>query len=261
MRCPYCASGINDDALVCAVCRRDIQLAKQLGSRIQELEAQLAILTKQVAAQDVTNPATLEVSNAVALKYPTRSLGLYGWFLGGLVPLTFLLGAHWLIVVTYDLNTLFLRIVSLLIPLPFGLLLTRHQKHYRWEFLLLACGLSYLAVLGMSGLTAMVDNTPVLPHGWREWREFAEYATSIGLSLIAGGLLGHLMRQHQQDKLRIAHDRGAAFKLAEFISSSHKGAENIGTTVNKIKDLGNSLSVAGASAASAYMGLKDFLGN
>jgi hypothetical protein len=166
-----------------------------------------------------------------------------------------------LIVRAYDLNTLLLRIVSLHIPLPFGLLLVYREKRYRWEFLLLAFGLASLAVLGMSGLTAIVDKTPILPQGWRDWREFAEYATSIGLSLIAGGLMGRLVRQHREDGLRIEQVRGLVFKLAELISSGHKSADKIESTVKKLKELGGSLSVVGASSASAYMGLKGFLGN
>ena len=45
MHCPYCVSDINDEAVVCPVCRRDLYLFKPLLARIEALE-------KQVAAQD-----------------------------------------------------------------------------------------------------------------------------------------------------------------------------------------------------------------
>lgn len=255
MHCPYCASDIHNDALVCAVCRRDVQLVKQLAARVEELEQQLKDLAARKGAD-----CGAEDSNEADSEDVPHALGWFGWLLGGLPPLMLLLGAHWVIVIAYDLNTLFLRIVSLLVPLPFGWLLARRARRYRWEFLLLALGLSCLAVLGMSWLTSLVDKTPVLPQGWREWREFAEYAASIGLSLIAGGLMGRLVRQHRQEALSSMRARGVAFKLAELISSGHKGAEKIEATVKTIRDLAGSVSVAGASSASAYMGLKDFLG-
>ncbi|MBK8889532.1 MAG: hypothetical protein IPN75_03630 [Dechloromonas sp.] len=83
----------------------------------------------------------------------------------------------------------------MLIPLPFGVLLAARQRRPRWLLAFMAISMSGLAVLGMSVLTSLVDGTPILPMGLREWREFIEYAASIGLSFVTGLIIGSMSGQ------------------------------------------------------------------
>ena len=123
MHCPYCISDINDEAVVCPVCRRDLYLFKPLLARIEALEKQVAaqdgVATELRRAPDRADTgedvSTLEDEPAV---FP----GIAEWLSYWLTPLALLLLAHGLIVIVYDLNTIYLRVVSLLIPLPFGML-------------------------------------------------------------------------------------------------------------------------------------------
>ena len=132
MHCPYCVSDINDEAVVCPVCRRDLYLFKPLLARIEALE-------KQVAAQDgaatesrrAPDPTTLEDVSSLNDE-PAVFPGVAEWLGNWLALLALLLLAHGLIVIVYDLNTIYLRVVSLLIPLPFGMLLASRQRHPRW---------------------------------------------------------------------------------------------------------------------------------
>lgn len=257
MHCPYCVSDINDEAVVCAVCRRDLYLFKPLLARIEALE-------KQVAAQDAVATDQRRAPDRADIEVDGSSLGdepevfprIADWLGYWLAPLVLLLLAHGLIVIVYDLNTIYLRVVSLLIPLPFGMLLASRQRCPRWLLALLAISLAGLAVLGMSALTALVDGTPVLPSGLREWREFIEYAASIALSFVTGLIVGGMSRQ------RTAAQRtaGLSVALARLVNNGAEKTEQFQVVVKKFNDLGGTLTAAGTTLAAVYAGLQGVIG-
>jgi hypothetical protein len=174
-------------------------------------------------------------------------------------PTALLLAAHGLITVVYDLNNLYLRLVSLFIPLPFGFLLMLRGRHAFGASLFAAFCMALLAVLGMSGLTALVDQTPLLPQNMREWREFVEYAASVGLSYVTGMVLGEMLR-HRIESTRDQAVRSLALKLARMITSGQKNAEKCEAMAKKLNDLGGSLTAAATTAASVYMGMQGVIG-
>jgi hypothetical protein len=232
-------------------------MLKSLRARIQELEARVAeqdalLVQQQIPSGEVQ--ASAEV--APIPRVESRSAQLVFWWL----PLILLLVAHGLIVVILDLNTLYLRVVSLLVPLPFALLLTARAKQPLWRLATMTVMLSLLAVLGMSALTALVDDTAILPTGVRELREFLEYAASIGLSYISGAIVGHALWLRQNAELKLEQARGLASKVSQLLSSGQASAEKLQTAANNAKEIGTLLAASGTTAASAYMGLKSLLG-
>ena len=237
---------------------------KSLLARIQELEARIAnqdelLVQHQAPSGDIeTIAAAAQAPLVESLSAtPTRSALFVSWVL----PLILLLMAHGLIVVILDLNVLYLRVVSLLVPLPFSLLLTARAKQPLWALATMTVVLSILAVLGMSALTATLDGTPILPNGLREWREFLEYAASIGLSYITGAIIGHALWVRQHVGLnKLEQVRGVALKIAQVLSSGQAGAEKLQAVANRAKEISTVLAATGTTVASTYLGLKGLLG-
>lgn len=257
MHCPYCVSDINDEAVVCPVCRRDIYLFKPLLARIDALEKQVVAQGEVVDALGKA-PAQTAAGECESGREdePAVFPGIAEWLSNWLAPLALLLLAHGLIVIVYDLNTIYLRVMSLLIPLPFGMLLASRQRCPRWLLALMAIMLSGLAVLGMSLVISLVDGTPILPSGPREWREFIEYAASIGLSFVTGLIIGGMSRQ----KARVQQAAGLSLALARLVSNGAEKTEQFQAAVKKFNDLGGTLTAAGTTLAAVYAGLQGVVG-
>lgn len=254
MKCPYCVSELNEQALVCPHCTRDLYLIKQLLEKIEALEQQVRELTVTTAAAagiDQTAPAAPELPPA---PFGTRSDWLFLW----LAPLLLLLAAHATITVVLDLNTLYLRLVSLLIPLPFAFLLMRRDRSFPF-WIGAAFTMAVLAVLGMSGVISLVDRVPMLPQDGREWREFAEYAVSIGFSYTTGMILGRMLRQRHEAVAPEAA-RELTVKVVNLLSTGKKRADQLQATIKKVQEVRGTVTALTTAGLSAYTGLQGFFG-
>jgi hypothetical protein len=223
------------------------------------LLAQIEALEEKVRNLEAAGSQPLPPS--IAEDLPVATVGKTETALLWLSPLVLLLAAHALITVVYDLNVVWLRVVSLLIPLPFALTLVARHATYRFGvWSILALSLAIIAVLGMSSVTHLVDQTPVLPQNRLEWKEFIEYAASITFSFMAGFALGWMIwgraRATQSEPAR-----GVTLKLAKLITNTHDSAEKIQEAVTKINDIRGSLTTAATTAAALYTGLQSFIGN
>jgi hypothetical protein len=256
MKCPYCVSEIDQEAVACSHCTRDLYLFKPLLAQIAALEGKLRELEERATSFGL--PQETEAVHEVAATAPES---MAETALLWLSPLLLLLAAHVLITVVYDADTLWLRVVSLLIPFPFALTFNSRRWHHFGICSIAAFALAATAVLGMSGITHLVDQTPVLPQDRREWKEFIEYASSVAFSGMAGLALGRMIWRHGQGARKVHEAQGLTLRLAKLVSDTHDSAEKIQTMVTKINDIRGSLTTAAATAAALYTGLQGVLGS
>lgn len=232
--CPYCLAEVDEAALACRHCGRDLQLVRSLQARIAELEAQLA--GGEVAALPEAPAAGEVLISAEGLPVQVRMAGYFvECFKFILVPLFLLLLGHVLVTLIYDLNPVYLRLLSMLLPLPFGFRLFRQRRSMMLPWFAGILCLAMSAVVGMSFTTSLVDDTPVWPQDAFEWREFLEYSASIAFSFLTGMLLAAMV-------------------------GGRVSMENLSIVLKDVKAFGAALAAILSSLVTIYTGLKGLFG-
>lgn len=261
MECVYCFSPVDEKANVCKVCTRDLYLFRPLLEKVQALETQLAEYQDPVELKARVEElegllAAEQARHEGSQAAPWRLLADVGQFI--FIPLALLLLAHALITVVYDVNMLYLRIASVILPMPFGFYLFKPRKRSILGWFVATAGLAAGSVIGMSAITAWIDHTPVMPQSMVEWREFIEYASSITFSLLTGMLLGG-MAYHRAHRARQPKDAPFLTALVAGFTKGKSSPKDIHETIKKLEEMGGSLVAAGTTAMSIYTGLKAFM--
>ncbi len=262
MKCPYCVSEIDDEAAVCKTCKRDIYLFKPMLNRLAELEAQLEMFpdraayeTRLVALQDLLDAPAQPVPE------PPRTVWTFlidvSFFI--VLPLLLLLAAHALITIVYDLKMIYLRIISILLPLPFGFLLfaTRSRRVLPW--LVGVVCLAVMAVVGMSAITGLVDHTAIWPQSIYEWREVIEYAASITFSFLSGMLLGGLLNTRKTDLPDGRKKHPLLGEMMGRLGKEQASPANLQVVAKKLNELATAGTALFTTGMAIYTGLKGLL--
>jgi hypothetical protein len=173
-----------------------------------------------------------------------------------LVPLLMLLLAHWLITVVYDTKMVYLRIVSMVLPLPFAFFLFRSHAHKLLPWFVGVVFLAIASVIGMSWITSLVDHSPVWPQNLFEWREVLEYSASIAFSFLTGMLLGGVAYASKR-RARQAGMMSALIKAASTHSADgNLSIQGVFRLMKTLQEHGGTVVALGTTAASIYTGLK-----
>ncbi len=255
MECPFCAETIKDEAIVCKHCNRDLRAVLPIINEIQDIVAELDRLQRQI---DRAN------TSLAMFDRPVRFLFLNGGIYV-MVPSLILLATHYLITILLNAPNLYLRIASMILPLPFGAAAYAFSRiGYRG-----AVGLGLLtaifSVTGMLAIVAYVDGTSMVPETFREWREIVEYGLSIALSFLTGNILVILVLFILPSTIASSgKPNAAAYRIARMLGQ-HVGQETMRRRARRIQDLmqtvGPLAGVVATAAGSIYTGLKGVLGH
>jgi len=260
MNCPYCLSEVAEEAVVCKVCTRDLYLFKPMMAKLAEIERQLAEIPNQETYEE--RIAELE---ATVQEYEVQRLNgrgvketIFDAFIFLVLPLILLLGAHAIITIVYDTKMIYLRIISMVLPLPFGYFLFKNIKRSLLPWFFGTMFLAISAVIGMSWITSLVDQSPIFPQNAFEWREVLEYAASIAFSFLTGMLIGRIV--YSQKYHRGSRPIGPYMKyVLGIFGEGDLSPEKLHNLMKKVNEYGGTIVALGTTAISIYTGLKHIL--
>ena len=257
MNCPYCLSEVDEEAVVCKACTRDLYLFKPMMARVAELEKQLEEIGNQTNYQERILELEDRLEGYEQKKYLDRGIKetCLDVLVYLIVPLLILLAAHDVITVVYDTKMVYLRVISIIVPLPFGYFLFKQMKRPLLPWFIGVILLAIASVIGMSWITSLVDNSPVLPQTTFEWREVLEYAASIAFSFLTGMLLGGMSyaNNHQAKLMRI---NPLVRMVLSALGDDKLTPEALHKLMKKINEYGGTIVALGTTALSIYAGLK-----
>ena len=260
MNCPYCLSEVSEEAHVCKSCSRDLYLFKPMMAKIASLEGRLAA----IPSQEVNELRIAELEYLLdEQNQQLANRSLFTWVkdiaLYLIVPLLLLLLAHWLIAIVYDTKMIYLRIISMVLPLPFAYFLFKSHAHKLFPWFVGVVFLAVSSVIGMSWITSLVDRSPIWPQNFFEWKEVLEYSASIAFSFLTGMLLGGVAYASKQRR-RQAGIMNMLIKVASTQSAGGVSIQGMHGLMKSLQDYGGTVVALGTTAVSIYTGLKGIVG-
>lgn len=180
MKCPYCVRDIDDQAIVCIHCSRDLFFLRPLLERVGALEARVAKAEASVAQLASAQPPVASEREDAPPVAPEGTF--HAVYLAIVIVAGFLGTASYAYFKLGNGGPMFLW-ASMIVPLPAGLILGvwwpgRHLLGYAWGGLL----------LGAVNLAALLLTPGSLGSGWRT--EVIVYVLAVALLFVSGGALG-----------------------------------------------------------------------
>jgi len=262
MNCPYCLSEVAEEATVCKVCTRDIYLFKPMMAKVAELERRLEEIPNQDAYEHRIAELQLLLDEQAQKQAKPRSvmLSLLDIIIYIGIPLALLLAAHGLITIVYDTKPLYLRLISIALPLPFGYFLFKAAPRRLFPWFAGVVFLATTSVIGMSWMTSLVDGSPIWPQNAFEWREVLEYSASIAFSFLTGMLLGSVAYASKQRYLRKALINPFLKAVVTGLGEGRISPTGLHGLMKKLQEYGGTVVALGTTAVSIYTGLKGIIG-
>jgi hypothetical protein len=190
VKCPFCAETVNDAAVVCKTCRRDFAPLKSLMESKQQLESRIDVLEGE--SGDLKALIAVQERSLAVLERPASVISVALTYV--LLPIAVAVLVHFIVVVAFDANLLYLRLATALLPILCGYALVRLWRASWFVIVCLAIIVGIGSVLGMSTTMYVAYGIPVLPHTPFDRGEMAQYMASIALAYLLGALIAAALR-------------------------------------------------------------------
>jgi hypothetical protein len=154
---------------------------------------------------------------------------------------------------------IYLRIISMVLPLPFAYGLFKNHAHKLLPWFIGVTFLAISSVIGMSWITSQVDHSPVWPQNLFEWKEVLEYSVSIAFSFLTGMLLGRVAYQNRHNRFKVDLAKSLVEKTS--FKGTTQSIEGIHGLMKKLQEYGGTIVALGTTAVSIYTGLKGIIGS
>jgi hypothetical protein len=255
MECPFCIETIKDESVVCKNCTRDLTLVRPVIFEIQEMIAELDALQREL------NQARIRLA---MIETPVRFLLVHASTFV-VLPTILLVAAHYLVTFGFDLPPIYLRIASVLIPLPFGFALAIFKTIGFRGAVAVGVISAALSISCMLAVTGYLDNVSVVPSNWLQWREVLEYGTSIALAFGAGNILATtLFRVLPSTVASRGKPNAVAYRLACMLGQ-HVGQETLQRRARLLQEIVRTvlplIGFIATASGSIYAGLKGVIGH
>lgn len=161
--------------------------------------------------------------------------------------------SHWVLLFIYDAPPLYLRVLTILLPIATGYVCAWRSGLRLSLQLVSALAVGTSAVSLMLAITAAIDHVPLWPGNSREWQETIEYTVAIALGCFSGALLYSLRQRMQNQRQQNLH-------LSVLLERDASGKLRIAEISNQVQSLISAVAPLASAGTALYSGLKIFMG-